>query len=95
MPIGLNRWLFVPLKNLGHISDKDYLFPTVCAKYEKVLPTHEVKIPFPQTPTTYKTYEERFYKHSEQMVLKKVRVLSNYSSSSFRQEGLRKSADNT
>ena len=79
---------------MGYISDKDDLFPSVCAKYEKVLPTHDVEIPIPQTPVLYKTYEERFHRHSKQTALKNVRVLSNYSSSFFRQDGSKKLADN-
>ena len=92
-PLGLIVCYLSLRKKLGHNSDNDYLFPKVCAKYEKVLPTHDVKISIPQTPITYKTYEERFYKHYKQTTLKNVRVLSNYSSSFFRKEGSKELAD--
>ena len=44
---------------LGHNLDNDYLFPNVCAKFGKVLPTQKVIIQIPQTPMTYNNYRNR------------------------------------
>ena len=81
-------------KKLDYISAEDYLFPSVCAKFKNVLPTHDIEIQFPPNPVSYITYGERLHRHSRQSALKNVRV-TNYSSSSFRQDSLRRSADNT
>ena len=94
-PLGLIVCYLSLLKKLDYISEEDYLFPLVCAKYEKVLPTHGIEIQIPPNPVSYRTYEERFHRHSRQTALKNIRVTPNYSSSSFRQDRSRKLADNT
>ena len=40
-------------KKLDYISANDFLFPSVCARYENVLPTHDIEIQLPPTPVSY------------------------------------------
>ena len=62
-------------KKLDYISAEDFLFPLVCVKFKNVLPTHDIEIQFPPNPVSYRTYEERFHRHSRQTSLRNLRVI--------------------
>ena len=85
---------YLTLRNkLGHNWDNDYIFPQVGAKFERIVPTHEIVIQIPTVAITYNNYIKRLKKHLECKTLKEMGVYQEDSTHSFRQEGLSVLAD--
>ena len=61
-PVALIDSYLTHHNKLGHNLDNDYIFPNVGAKFERVLPMHDVTIQIPQTPITYDDYRKHLKK---------------------------------
>ena len=93
-PVGLIVCYLSLCHTLDHKSDKDYVFPNVCAKFGKVLPTQKVIIQIFQTPMTYNNYKNRLKKYLDDETLKDMGVSAvDYSTHDFRKGGLSILAD--
>ena len=87
--VGLIDSYWTPCNKLGHNSHNDYN-----AKFEKVLPTHDVAIQIPQVPIKYDSYRKRLTKHLDCKTLKEMGVSpKDFSTHSFRLGGLSMLAD--
>ena len=92
-PVYLIDSYLVHRKNLGHNLDRDYLFPQVGAKFERVFPTYYVTIQIPKVTITYDNYRRHLKGHLNCETFKAMGVYpEDYYTPSFRQGGLSVSA---
>ena len=62
-PVALIDSYLTHRNKLGHNSDNDYIFPQVGAKFERIVPTHEIVIQIPTVAITYNNYRKHLKKH--------------------------------
>ena len=93
-PVDLIESYLTLCHKLGHNWNNNYIFPSVGAKFERVLLTHDITIQIPKVPITYDNYRKCLKKHLDCKTLREMGVSpEDYSTHSFRLGGLSVLAD--